>query len=119
MFRLLKRSGCLDSYIVPHFDVLHTLGKNYLISDIEEYLKPRGEKKDCRNGGEEYQAFKIIKGKVANDKVYRVVEFYNNGIRALIFTSENFLRRRFRFSNRVRNIPFAINYARFSVKQIN
>ncbi len=27
-----------------HFDVLHTLGKNYLIGDIEEYLKPRGEK---------------------------------------------------------------------------
>lgn len=44
VFRLLKRSGCLDSYIVPHFDVLHTLGKNYLISDIEEYLKQRGEK---------------------------------------------------------------------------
>jgi hypothetical protein len=24
--------------------VLHTLGKNYLIGDIEEYLKQRGEK---------------------------------------------------------------------------
>lgn len=44
VFRLLKRSGCLDSYIIPHFDELHTLGKNYLIGDIEEYLKQRGEK---------------------------------------------------------------------------
>lgn len=35
---------------------------------------------DCRNGDEKYRTFEIIKGKVANDKVYRVVEFYNNGI---------------------------------------
>lgn len=37
-------SGCLDSCIIPHFDVLHTLGKNYLIGDIEEYLKQLEEK---------------------------------------------------------------------------
>ena len=35
---------------------------------------------DCREGGFEYQAYDIIKGKVANDKVFRVVDLYHAGI---------------------------------------
>ncbi len=35
---------------------------------------------DCRDGGEEYKNYDIIKGKVANDKVYRVVNMYHRGI---------------------------------------
>lgn len=34
----------------------------------------------CRDGNEIYKEYDIIMGKVADDKVYRVVEFYKNGI---------------------------------------
>ena len=34
----------------------------------------------CRDGDEIYQAYDLICGKVANDKVFRVVDMYRNGI---------------------------------------
>lgn len=34
----------------------------------------------CRNGSEQYQSFDIIMGKVADDKVFRVVSMYQRGI---------------------------------------
>lgn len=35
---------------------------------------------DCRNGSEVYQDYDIIKGRVADDKVFRVVDMYKRGI---------------------------------------
>lgn len=35
---------------------------------------------DCRDGKINYMSFDIISGKVANDKVYRVVDLYHTGI---------------------------------------
>lgn len=35
---------------------------------------------ECRNGSDVYKKYDIIKGKVADDKVYRVVDMYRNGI---------------------------------------
>lgn len=35
---------------------------------------------NCRNGSDEYKAYDIIIGDVANDKVFRVVEMYFKGI---------------------------------------
>ena len=34
----------------------------------------------CRNGEIDYQKFDVISGKVANDKVFRVVDLYRTGI---------------------------------------
>ena len=34
----------------------------------------------CRDGNTDYQAYDIIKGKVANDKVFRVVDLYHTGV---------------------------------------
>lgn len=34
----------------------------------------------CRDGGEEYKNYDVIIGKVANDKVFRVVDMYHQGI---------------------------------------
>ena len=42
VYRKLNQSGAIDNYLTPHYDVLHTLGEQYLIEDIEEYLKIRG-----------------------------------------------------------------------------
>ena len=35
---------------------------------------------NCRAGGKEYMDYDIIRGKVANDKVFRVVDLYMNGV---------------------------------------
>lgn len=34
----------------------------------------------CRDGKTDYQSYDVIKGKVANDKVFRVVDLYHTGI---------------------------------------
>jgi len=38
----LKRSGILDEYIVPSYDVLHTFSRSYIVSDITEFMKEKG-----------------------------------------------------------------------------
>lgn len=35
---------------------------------------------DCRDGGKVYENYDVISGKVANDKVFRVVDMYHQGI---------------------------------------
>ncbi|MBR1931777.1 MAG: DUF3990 domain-containing protein [Lachnospiraceae bacterium] len=35
---------------------------------------------DCRDGGKEYSNYDLIVGKVADDKVFRVVDLYHTGI---------------------------------------
>ena len=34
----------------------------------------------CRDGGTDYEKYDVISGKVANDKVFRVVDMYHQGI---------------------------------------
>ena len=34
----------------------------------------------CRDGGRDYEKYDLISGKVANDKVFRVVDMYHNGL---------------------------------------
>ena len=42
VFRILKRTGCLDEYIIPCHDVLHTLGARTLVDDMSAYVRRRG-----------------------------------------------------------------------------
>ena len=39
---LSERSGILDDYIIAHYDVLHTQGKEYIVNDLVEYMKKEG-----------------------------------------------------------------------------
>jgi hypothetical protein len=41
---MLQKTGCIDNYLVPHYDILHTQGTDYIVDDIEEYLGIRGVK---------------------------------------------------------------------------
>ncbi len=41
-YALCKRSGVLDNYLVPHYDVLHSMGVNALIEDVTGYIIERG-----------------------------------------------------------------------------
>ncbi|MCL2222662.1 MAG: DUF3791 domain-containing protein [Oscillospiraceae bacterium] len=42
VFNSLDESGILDDYIIGCYDVLHTLGREYLVEDITEFLHDRG-----------------------------------------------------------------------------
>ena len=41
IYQKLKESGLLQNYIIDNFDVLHTLGKDYLVDDIIQIMKER------------------------------------------------------------------------------
>lgn len=38
----LQSAGCIDQYLVPNYEVLHTQGSGYVTEDIEKYLSLRG-----------------------------------------------------------------------------
>ncbi len=42
VYRKLQSVGCIEHYLVPYYDILHTQGTGYVVSDIEEYLELRG-----------------------------------------------------------------------------
>ena len=42
VYQLLSEYGCINSYVVPHYEVLHTLSSEYLVDDVERYLRVRG-----------------------------------------------------------------------------
>lgn len=42
VYHILNSTGILDNYIIPCYDVLHTLGKEYLVEDITEFVKEKG-----------------------------------------------------------------------------
>ena len=44
VYKLLQQTGCIDNYLVPHYDILHTQGTDYIVEDINEYLGIRGVK---------------------------------------------------------------------------
>jgi hypothetical protein len=54
-----------------------TLLKKSFSDDLEEWINFVC---DCRDGKQDYAKYDIIVGKVANDKVFRVVDMYHSGI---------------------------------------
>lgn len=41
IYQILSTTGILDEYIIPCYDVLHTLGKEYLVEDITEFVNEK------------------------------------------------------------------------------
>lgn len=42
VYKLLNRTGILDEYIIECYDTLHTLGKEYLVQDVTEFVIEKG-----------------------------------------------------------------------------
>ena len=42
VYQILQSAECIDRYLVPYYDILHTQGMDYIVNDIEEYLEVRG-----------------------------------------------------------------------------
>lgn len=42
VYEILNTTGILDDYIIKCYNVLHTLGKEYLVEDITEFVREKG-----------------------------------------------------------------------------
>ena len=42
VYEKLKLSGCIQNYLVPHYDILHTQSSGYVLEDIRTYLQRKG-----------------------------------------------------------------------------
>lgn len=66
------------------FICMYDVKEEWAKFNVKEYAENLEEWIDfvcrCRDGEELYKEYDIITGKVANDRVYRVVDMYKNGI---------------------------------------
>lgn len=44
VYAILNNSNCIDEFLIPHFDILHTQSTAYVVDDITEFLGVRGVK---------------------------------------------------------------------------
>ena len=42
VYEAMKKSGCLNEYLIPCYDLLHTQSTYYVVHDIAKFLKDRG-----------------------------------------------------------------------------
>ena len=42
VYAILNRTRVLDDYLIAHYDVLHTLGKEYLVEDVTGCVRDWG-----------------------------------------------------------------------------
>ena len=42
VFARLKKANLIDDYIVPGYDVLHTISRHYIVEDIIDMMKRKG-----------------------------------------------------------------------------
>lgn len=42
VYQMLEDSGCIQTYLVPHYEVLHTQSSGYVLDDIQQFLQQRG-----------------------------------------------------------------------------
>ncbi|MBO6300252.1 MAG: DUF3791 domain-containing protein [Lachnospiraceae bacterium] len=41
-YQQMSEGNCINSYLVPHYEVLHTQGTESVVEDIEEYIGIKG-----------------------------------------------------------------------------
>ena len=42
VFKVMEETGCITDYLVPFYDVLHTMSSSSVVDDVEEYVRTRG-----------------------------------------------------------------------------
>ena len=42
VYKKLKEADCIGAYLVPHYEILHTQSSEYIMNDIQQYLRKRG-----------------------------------------------------------------------------
>lgn len=41
VYKVLKDSECIQKFLIPNYDIIHTQSTDFVVSDIEEFLKVR------------------------------------------------------------------------------
>jgi len=42
VYKEMERTGCISNYLVPFYDVLHTMSSESVTNDIMKYIRTRG-----------------------------------------------------------------------------
>lgn len=42
VYQILNMTRVLDDYIIPCYDSLHTLGREYLVEDVTDFVREKG-----------------------------------------------------------------------------
>ena len=42
VYRVMDQTGCISEYLVPFYDVLHTMSSQSVVEDVIEYVNSRG-----------------------------------------------------------------------------
>ncbi|MBQ9009955.1 MAG: DUF3791 domain-containing protein [Clostridia bacterium] len=42
VYQKMKKANCIQDYLVPCYDVLHTQSSSYVVEDIQQFLQRRG-----------------------------------------------------------------------------
>lgn len=43
VYKAMESTGCISEYLVPFYDVLHTMSSQSVVEDVIEYVNSRGE----------------------------------------------------------------------------
>lgn len=81
VYKVLNSAGILDGYIIEAYDVLHTLGKAYLVEDITEIVREKGISISLDNAGNKIKILNIIKRELEDAIIVNIAEKKNIGIR--------------------------------------
>ena len=41
-YHILDKTNAIDGYLIPGYDMLHTLGSEYLVNDLTDYVQEQG-----------------------------------------------------------------------------
>lgn len=81
VYKVLSFTGILDGYIIEAYDVLHTLGKAYLVEDITEIVREKGISISLDNAGNKTKILNITKRELEDAIIMNIAEKKNVGIR--------------------------------------
>lgn len=81
IYKVLNSTGILDGYIIEAYDVLHTLGKAYLVEDITELAREKGINIPFGDATNKDRILNITKRELEDAIIMNIAEKKNVGIR--------------------------------------
>ena len=72
VYKVLSSSRILDGYIIEAYDVLHTLGKEYLVEDITDLVNDRGFRMESVISEDLDKVQKIYKRELENKIIFNI-----------------------------------------------
>ncbi|SDB28979.1 Protein of unknown function [Ruminococcaceae bacterium FB2012] len=43
VYKVMESTGCISKYLIPFYDVLHSMSSQSVVEDVLEYVTSRGE----------------------------------------------------------------------------